>query len=94
MQLDQANGLTGKTAIHPGHVAVVNALSVVSAEEYRDAQRPPRRRARGGVMPSGHRNKMNEIRPHLSWARRTMLRSQVFGVAAEGVSFVDLLVRG
>ncbi len=94
VQLDQANGLTGKTAIHPGHVAVVNALSVVSAEEYRDARDVVEAGCAGGVMPSGHRNKMNEIRPHLSWARRTMLRSRVFGVAAEGVSFVDLLVRG
>ena len=94
VQLDQANGLIGKTAIHPGHVAVVNALSVVSAEEYRDAQDLLAAGRASGVMPSGHRNKMNEIRPHLSWARRTMLRSQVFGVAAEGVSFVDMLVRG
>ncbi len=91
VQLDQANGLIGKTAIHPVHVAVVNALSVVSAEEYRDARDLVQAGRAGGVMPSGHRNKMNEIRPHLSWAQRTMLRSQVFGVAAEGVSFVDLL---
>jgi citrate lyase beta subunit len=94
VQLDQANGLIGKTAIHPGHVAVVNALSVVSAEEYRDAQDLLAAGRASGVMPSGHRNKMNEIRPHLSWAQRTVLRSQVFGVAAEGVSFFDLLVRG
>ena len=79
VQLDQANGLIGKTAIHPGHVAVVNALSVVSAEEYRDARDLVQAGRAGGVMPSGHRNKMNEIRPHLSWAQRTMLRSQVFG---------------
>jgi citrate lyase beta subunit len=94
VQLDQANGLIGKTAIHPGHVAVVNALSVVSAEEHRDAQDLLAAGRASGVLASGHRNKMNEIRPHLSWARRTMLRSQVFGVAAEGVSFVDMLVRG
>ena len=47
VQLDQANGLIGKTAIHPGHVAVVNALSVVSAEEYRDARDLVAGRARG-----------------------------------------------
>jgi citrate lyase beta subunit len=90
-QLDKANGLTGKTAIHPSHVAVVNALSVVTYEEHRDAtdllQAPPG----GGVLASGHQNKMNEVRPHTTWARQTMLRAQVFGVAAEGVSFVDLL---
>ncbi|HEY0815602.1 MAG TPA: HpcH/HpaI aldolase/citrate lyase family protein [Pseudonocardia sp.] len=89
--LDKANGLTGKTAIHPGHVAVINALSVVSAEEYRDAQDVVEAGRAGGVMASGHGNKMNEIRPHLTWARRTLLHANVFGVAADGVSFVDLL---
>lgn len=89
--LDKANGLTGKTAIHPGHVAVVNALSVVSGEEYRDAQDVVGAGRASGVMASGHGNKMNEIRPHLSWARRTMVKARVFGVAADGISFVDLL---
>ena len=35
--LDRANGLTGKTVIHPSHVAAVHALSVVAHEEYADA---------------------------------------------------------
>ncbi|WP_219413670.1 HpcH/HpaI aldolase/citrate lyase family protein [Pseudonocardia nigra] len=91
VQLDRANGLLGKTTIHPSHVAVVNALSVVSAEEHRDASDVLSAGRASGVLASGHRNKMNEIRPHSAWARLTMLRSRVFGVAADGVSFVDLL---
>jgi citrate lyase beta subunit len=91
VQLDAANGLQGKTCIHPSHVAVVNALSVVSAEDHRDAGDVLSIGEGGGVRASGHRNKMNEARPHTAWARRTMLRSRVFGVAAENVSFVDLL---
>jgi len=91
VMLDQANGLTGKTAIHPGHVAVVNALSVVSSEEHRDAFDVLNAGRRSGVLVSGHRNKMNEVGPHTAWARRTALRARVFGVAAEDVSFVDLL---
>jgi len=91
VQLDAANGLRGKTCIHPSHVAVVNALSVVSAEDHRDAGDVLSIGEGGGVRASGHRNKMNEARPHTAWARRTMLRSRVFGVAAENVSFVDLL---
>lgn len=91
VQLDKANGLTGKTAIHPSHVAVVNALSVVSFEEHRDASDVIQAGRASGVMASGHRNKMNEIGPHMAWARATMLRGRVFGVAADGVSFVDLL---
>jgi citrate lyase beta subunit len=89
--LDRANGLTGKTAIHPSHVAVVNALSVVSHEEHRDAADVLGSEQAGGVLASVHRNKMNEVRPHSAWARNTMLRARVFGVAADGVSFVDLL---
>lgn len=91
VQLDKANGLHGKTAIHPSHVAVVNALSVVSSEEHRDATAVLYAGRAGGVMASGHGNKMNEIRPHTAWARLTALRARVFGVAADGVSFVDLL---
>jgi citrate lyase beta subunit len=91
VQLDAANGLQGKTCIHPSHVAVVNALSVVTAEDHRDAADVLSISEAGGVRASGLRNKMNEARPHTAWARRTMLRASVFGVAAENVSFVDLL---
>jgi citrate lyase beta subunit len=91
VQMDKANGLHGKTAIHPSHVAVVNAMSVVSSEEYRDATAVLGAGRGSGVMASGHGNKMNEIRPHMAWSRLTALRARVFGVARDGVSFVDLL---
>lgn len=88
--LDRANGIQGKTVIHPSHVAAVHALSVVSHEEYSDALDILHADV-GGVAASGYRNKMNEMRPHRSWAHQTMLRARVFGVANKGVSFVDLL---
>lgn len=94
VQLDRANGLTGKTTIHPSHVSVVNALSVVPHEEYRDAMDVLGAGRASGVMASGLGNKMNEIRPHTAWARSTADRARVFGVAREGVSFVDLLTAG
>ncbi|MER7573635.1 HpcH/HpaI aldolase/citrate lyase family protein [Streptomyces sp. NPDC126514] len=93
--LDQANGLTGKTCIHPTHVLPVHALSVVSHEEYSDAQdilRPER--GGGGVLRSAYTNKMNEVKPHRAWAERTLLRAEVFGVANEDVGFVELLAAG
>ncbi|MFJ1731771.1 HpcH/HpaI aldolase/citrate lyase family protein [Streptomyces sp. NPDC088254] len=92
ISLDHANGLLGKTCIHPSHVPAVHALSVVSHEEYSDAAdilRPER--GGGGVLRSAYTNKMNEVKPHRAWAERTMLRAEVFGVANEDVSFVDLL---
>ncbi|USQ88066.1 HpcH/HpaI aldolase/citrate lyase family protein [Streptomyces phaeoluteigriseus] len=95
ISLDHANGLLGKTCIHPSHVPAVHALSVVSHEEYGDATdilRPER--GGGGVLRSAYTNKMNEVKPHRAWAERTMLRAEVFGVAREDVSFVDLLAAG
>lgn len=92
IELDRANGLQGKTCIHPSHVAPVHALSVVSHEEYTDAAdilRPER--CEGGVLRSAYTNKMNEVKPHRAWAERTLLRAEAFGVAREGIGFVELL---
>jgi citrate lyase beta subunit len=93
--LDRANGLQGKTCIHPSHVLPVHALSVVSHEEYGDARdilKPER--GGGGVLRSAYTNKMNEVKPHRAWAERTLLRAEVFGVAGEDVGFVELLAAG
>ncbi|RDG38957.1 HpcH/HpaI aldolase/citrate lyase family protein [Streptomyces corynorhini] len=95
IELDRANGLQGKTCIHPSHVPPVHALSVVSHEEFSDAQdilRPER--DGGGVLRSAYTNKMNEVKPHRAWAERTLRRAEVFGVAREDVGFVELLAAG
>ncbi|MFE7772630.1 HpcH/HpaI aldolase/citrate lyase family protein [Streptomyces sp. NPDC057445] len=95
IEMDRANGLVGKTCIHPSHVLPVHALSVVSHEEFSDAQdilRPER--GGGGVMRSAYTNKMNEVKPHRAWAERTLRRAEVFGVAREDVGFVELLTAG
>ncbi|MFD6435456.1 HpcH/HpaI aldolase/citrate lyase family protein [Streptomyces venezuelae] len=95
IELDRANGLLGKTCIHPSHVLPVHALSVVSHEEFSDAEdilRPER--GGGGVLRSSYTNKMNEVKPHRAWAERTLRRAEVFGVAREDVGFVELLTAG
>ncbi|MFF1698946.1 HpcH/HpaI aldolase/citrate lyase family protein [Streptomyces sp. NPDC058257] len=95
IELDRANGLLGKTCIHPSHVLPVHALSVVSHEEFSDAEdilRPER--GGGGVMRSTYTNKMNEVKPHRAWAERTLRRAEVFGVAREDIGFVELLTAG
>ncbi|WP_415677561.1 HpcH/HpaI aldolase/citrate lyase family protein [Tsukamurella hominis] len=88
--LDRANGLHGKTVIHPSHVAAVHALSAVTHEEYEDALDIVGGDA-GGVEASSYRNKMNEMKPHRNWARQTLIRADVFGVTRPEVGFVDLL---
>ena len=87
--LDQANGLTGKTVIHPTHVAVVHALSIVLHEEFSDAQ--DILTSPGGAKASGYGNKMNETRPHRLWAERILDRAAIFGVTRPDLTHVDVL---
>lgn len=86
---DRANGLAGKTVIHPSHVLPVNALAVPTHEEWADACSITARTS--GVEPSRFGNKMNEAGPHSSWARGVLERAEIFGVLAEGASFVDII---
>lgn len=89
---DLANGLLGKTVIHPSHAAAVHAATVVSHEEYCDATAIcVETDGTGGVLRSAYGNKMNEVRPHRAWAGRTLRRAAMFGVAAEGVNGCDVL---
>lgn len=78
--LDRANGFIGKTIIHPSHLAYVNSMLAVVEEEYLDACQILG--ARGGVVKGeGQKsNKMNEIRPHTSWAKKIVKRAAAYGV--------------
>lgn len=90
--MDIGNGLTGKTIIHPSHIKVVQALNVVSYEEYLDAVNIVKA-ATGdvGVMKSDFANKMNEIKPHYYWAKKILLKSQLYGVLHEEFTNIDLI---
>ncbi|MFP5114998.1 HpcH/HpaI aldolase/citrate lyase family protein [Bacillaceae bacterium C204] len=90
--MDIANGITGKTIIHPSHIKVVQALNVVSYEEFIDASNVINA-ATGeiGVMKSNFANKMNEIKPHYYWAKKTILKSQLYGVLHEEFTTIDLI---
>ena len=88
--LDKANGLIGKTVIHPSHVHPVHAMMVVTHEEYVDASVVLDGDA-GGVRRSDYGNKMNELRPHRAWAEIVMRRAHAFGVLNAGHTFVDVL---
>jgi len=88
--LDKANGLYGKTVIHPSHVAPVHALLVVSHEEYADALAISEAPG-GGASSSSYRNKMNEPGPHSAWARTTLRRAELFGVSRPDRGVIDVL---
>ncbi|WP_431029017.1 HpcH/HpaI aldolase/citrate lyase family protein [Lysinibacillus sp. LZ02] len=92
VQLDRLNGLIGKTVIHPTHINIVNALHVVTHEEYLDALSiMEHERGTVGVQKSEYANKMNEMKPHYEWARKVLLRAEVYGVFHPQCQFNDLL---
>jgi citrate lyase beta subunit len=90
IESDLANGLTGKSVVHPMHVGVVNALHTVPHEAWIDAG-SVLAGSGGGATASQFRNKMNEAGPHRLWAERITLRARAFGVLRPGVSVVRLL---
>lgn len=90
--LDRANGLHGKSAIHPTHLLPIDAAHVVGADEWHDAQSiVSSLRDDQGASASIHRTRMNEPKPHAVWADRVIRRANAFGVLASGQSFLSLL---
>ncbi|KGM95093.1 citrate lyase subunit beta [Clostridium novyi A str. 4552] len=90
VNLDKANGIIGKTIIHPTHISIVNSLYVVTKEEYEDAIAIVKSNDTGAYK-SAYNNKMNEISPHLNWANKILRRAYVYGVFNENCSYLDLL---
>ncbi|MET3696029.1 citrate lyase beta subunit [Bacillus oleivorans] len=90
--LDIANGLIGKTVIHPSHIGPVQALQAVSYENYMDASTIINgAEANMGVLKSQYANKMNETKPHRFWAEKIIKKSKIYGVLYEERTFDDLL---
>ena len=90
--LDKENGIIGKTIIHPTHIKPVQALFAVTYEEYADAMSIiVSNDGYRGVMKSEYANKMNEIKPHLNWAKRILFRAKIYGVLNEHQHFTRLL---
>lgn len=90
LRQDQENGFHGKTSIHPTQAKYINRSYVVLYEEYQDATRILNAAQEGGVFKGEGGNKMNEVGPHLNWAKRIVARAKVFGVLKPGVSIEAL----
>ncbi|SHK29098.1 HpcH/HpaI aldolase/citrate lyase family protein [Tepidibacter formicigenes] len=92
VSLDKVNGLIGKTIIHPSHILPVQALHVVSHEDYVDAcSILDNDNGQLGVMKSQYLNKMNEIKPHINWANKIVRKGKIYGVFNEKKNFTSLL---
>lgn len=94
VMLDKANGLIGKTVIHPSHILPVQALHAVTHEEYCDARDILENGGSGGVKKSVYNNKMNEPKPHYNWARRIKTLSRIYGVLNERYDYTSIICEG
>jgi Citrate lyase beta subunit len=88
--LDRANGFIGKTIIHPTHLRYVNAMLAVTREEFEDALQILS--VSGGAVKSRNANKMNEIKPHRSWAERIYCRAEVYGVIEDETHYITMFL--
>ncbi len=89
---DLLNGLVGKTVIHPTHIDAVQAVYIVRHEDYSDASRIVlQATGERGIEKSLYGNKMNEMKPHFTWAKRILLRAEVYGVLQPDVTVEQVL---
>ena len=88
--LDKANGFVGKTIIHPSHLKYVNGMQSVTKEEYEDALQILN--TSGGVIKSINNNKMNEINPHMNWAKKISYKARAYGVIEGESCYTKLFI--
>jgi citrate lyase beta subunit len=81
LEMDIANGFTGKTAIHPSQLPLIRKWLKPSAADYADAQAILNwRGGHLGVAKSCGGNRMNELAAHQKWARKIICFADAYGI--------------
>lgn len=80
LELDLLSGFTGKTAIHPTQLPVINRGLQVSAADYEDALRILDWDGGGLGVNRGASGRMNEVKCHARWAKGIVARKIVYGL--------------
>ena len=81
LELDRANGFIGKTAIHPAQLPIIFDGMKVSKIDFDDANQILNWQSNShGVIKSSDGSRMNEVKCHLTWARRIKILGELYGV--------------
>lgn len=81
LKRDRLNGFIGKTVIHPKQIPIVNEMLKVTSKDYEDAKAILNWDSSGlQVGKSFGGERMNEVRTHYNWARKTLLLAELYGV--------------
>ena len=78
---DHLNGFIGKTSIHPSQLKFIQQSLIVNKTDYEDAMNILGMNANTtGVKKSTGGNRMNEVKTHTNWARKTIGLAKMYGV--------------
>lgn len=78
---DKLNGFIGKTCIHPSQLPVVQESLIVNKTDYYDALSILGMNTNTiGVKKSIDGNRMNEVKTHTNWAKKTIGLATIYGV--------------
>ena len=79
---DKLCGFTGKTVIHPNQIDVINRAYRVSRYDFNDAQSilEWNKNANSLVLGSLSKDRMNEYKTHVNWAKKTLFLAETFGI--------------
>ena len=81
LKLDRLNGFIGKTVIHPKQIPIVNDMLKVTRKDYEDAKTILSWDDSGlQVGKSSGGERMNEVRTHSNWAKKTLLLAELYGI--------------
>lgn len=82
IQDDKLCGFTGKTAIHPNQIPVINKSYQVSRSDFNDAQAILNWNISSNSFVSGNftNERMNEYKVHNNWAQQTLFLAEAFGI--------------
>lgn len=80
IEMDKLNGFVGKACIHPKQAELINEELKVCAYDYEDASDLICWDTGSGVKKSRHSGRMNEIATNLSWAEKTKMLGDIYGI--------------
>lgn len=82
IQEDKLCGFTGKTAIHPNQIPVINSSYQVLRADFNDAQAILNWNKNSNSFVSGNltSERMDEYKIHSNWAQQTLFLAEAFGI--------------
>ncbi len=81
LKKDKQNGFIGKTVIHPSQIPLVNQSLQVMQSDVEDALAILNFEGQVlQVSKSADKKRMNEIKTHAKWAKKTLLLAGIYGV--------------